>query len=98
MSACPKGATERLDKPKLPPITDLPRESWDAVDRYLGALIAQARIAAARSGAAAKIDPTGCFAANAAYWRNAAGAFRWFRGQLRRQRTAHERGNRRRES
>ena len=74
---------------QLPPATDIPREAWDGVYRYLTQSIAQARRARCAAVYASRIDPTGAFRANAVYWKHCEGSLKWFRGQLVRQWSQH---------
>lgn len=75
----------RKKTPQLPCITTIPQELWPILDEYLTRVMASAKTAEASSRKGARIDPTGCFAANALYWKHAYGGFRWLRGQIRRQ-------------
>lgn len=56
----------------------------DAIISFLSRYLASAEKAAARTKAAAKMDPSGAMRRNHQYWKNAAAGIRWCLGHARR--------------
>lgn len=75
---------------KLPDAPGWTPVQLDGLDAYLTDVIGQCQVAYKSSMAAQRMDALGGYAAQAAYWKNARGAFTWLRGQLRRMRQARE--------